>query len=181
MSRHVFFLRVSLVDISPPIWRRIAIPGGYTLDRLHRAIQLAVGWHDCHLHSFDIGSVPYGEPDPDSLLEMRDELDARIDAVVGKDDRFAYVYDFGDWWEHEIVVEDVLSPEPDQRYPYCVDGERAGPPEDIGGSAGYQAYLDALADPEPPEHAQLLDLLGMDFHPDEFDAGRVSAVMRRMV
>lgn len=181
MSRRIYFLRVTLVDLTPTVWRRIAVPGAYTLDRLHRAIQLAVGWQDCHLHSFEIGSVQYGEPDPDALLEMRDELDVRLDSVVGKDGRFSYVYDFGDWWEHEIVVEDVLSPDPDERYPYCIDGECAGPPEDIGGVAGFEAYLNALADPGLPKNAELLELLGTDFKPDEFDAERVSALMRRMV
>jgi hypothetical protein len=79
------------------------------------------------------------------------------------------------------VVEDVLSPEFDERYPFCVDGERAGPPEDIGGAPGFERYLRALADPERPEHRDLLELMGRDFKPADFDADRVSAIMRRMV
>ena len=180
MARQIYFLKVTLADIEPAVWRRIAVPGAFTLDRLHRAIQLAVGWQDCHLHSFEIGSVQYGAPDPDALLEMRDEIDVRLDSVVGKDDRFTYVYDFGDWWEHEIVVEAVLLPDFDERYPYCVDGERAGPPEDIGGAGGFTRYLAALADPSPRANRELLELLGTDFRPDQFDPERVSAMMRRM-
>lgn len=181
MSRQIYHLKVTLADVADEISRRIAVPGGYTLDRVHRAIQLAMGWQDCHLHSFEINSVQYGEPDPDALLELRDELNVRLDSVVTKDSRFTYVYDFGDWWEHDVLVEEVLAPEPDVRYPYCLEGERACPPEDVGGPPGYQHFLDAISNPHHPEHARLTQWLDRPFLPDAFDAGRVSAMMRRMV
>ena len=95
-----------------------------------------MGWRDCHLHSFEIDGVQYGEPDPDGELALRDELDVRLDAVLGKGSRFSYTYDFGDWWEHDLVVEDVLTADPDERYPVCLDGERACPPEGVGGPVG---------------------------------------------
>ncbi len=99
------------------MWRRVLVPGGYTLDRVHRVFQHALGWQDCHLHSFEIDGRQYGEPDPDGELALRDELDTRLDAVVGKGDPVRYTYDFGDWWEHDVTVEDVFGADPDERYP----------------------------------------------------------------
>jgi hypothetical protein len=180
MARAIYQLKVTLEDVEPPVWRRLLIPGGYTLDRVHRAIQCAMGWHDYHLHSFEIAGVQYGEPDPDGELAVADELDHRLDAVAAKGDRLRYTYDFGDWWEHEIVVEDVTRPDPEQRYPCCAAGERACPPEDVGGPDGYLEFLDAISDPHHPEHAAMRDWIGRRFDPTEFDPGRATTLMRRM-
>ncbi|MDM4718131.1 plasmid pRiA4b ORF-3 family protein [Micromonospora sp. WMMA1363] len=179
MPRQIFQLRISLTGIRPPVWRRVLVPGGYTLDRVHRVVQHATGWRDCHLHSFEIDGRQYGEPDPDGQLSLLDELDVRLDAVVGKGSRFHYTYDFGDWWEHDLLVEDVFTADPEERYPACLDGERAGPPEDIGGPVGYQALLAALAEPGHPEHHVLRGWVGDGFDPEMFDAGRVGTLLRR--
>lgn len=180
MPRDIYQLRVALADVEPAVWRRVLVPGGYTLDRVHRVIQIAMGWHDVHLHSFEIDGDQYGEPDPEGELVLRDELDARLDAVAGKGSRFGYTYDFGDWWEHEIVVEEVSAAQPGVRYPCCVDGERACPPEDIGGPTEYRELLDALADPAHPRRAVLTAWVSDRFDPDAFDPGRVSTLLRRM-
>jgi hypothetical protein len=180
MPRQIFQLRISLAGVRPSVWRRVLVPGGYTLDRLHRVVQHAMGWQDCHLHCFEIGGTQYGVPDPDDGLLLRDELDTRLDAVVGKGSRFHYTYDFGDWWEHDLVVEDVLTADPDERYPTCLDGEWAGPPEGVGGPAGYRLLLDALADPAHPEHDAMRDWLGRPFDPADFDAGRAGTLLRRL-
>lgn len=180
MERQIYHMKVTLADVQPPVWREIAVPGGYTLDRLHRVIQLAMGWQDCHLHSFDIAAVQYGLPDPDGLLEMRDELDFRIDDVVGKDSRFMYTYDFGDWWEHQIVVQDVSAADPDDRYPACTDGVGNCPPEDVGGVYGYERFLDAISDPNHKDHDATLEWYGDRLGKADFDAARATALMRRM-
>ncbi|MFV2104117.1 plasmid pRiA4b ORF-3 family protein [Micromonospora sp. LOL_024] len=179
MSRQIFQLRISLSGVRPAIWRRVLVPGGYTLDRLHRVVQHAMGWRDCHLHSFEVDDVQYGEPDPDGDLPVFDELDVRLEAVVGKGGRLHYTYDFGDWWEHDLLVEDILTAEADERYPSCVAGERAGPPEDVGGPTGYHVFLAGLADPDHPEHRPMRDWAGAGFDPAAFDAGRVSTLLRR--
>jgi hypothetical protein len=181
MSRQIYQLRIALSEVTPPVWRRLLVPGGYTLDRVHRAIQYAMGWQDAHLHSFEVGGQQYGEPDPVGELVLHDELDARLDAVSGKGDVFHYTYDFGDWWEHEVTVEDVLAAEPDDRYPMCVAGARAGPPEDVGGVAGYVELVEALADPDHPEHAATREWLGRPYDPEEFDPVRVTTLLRRLV
>jgi hypothetical protein len=180
MPRQIYHLKITLADVAPPIWRRVAVPGAYTLDRVHRVIQLAMGWQDCHLHSFDIGGVSYGTPDPDALLELRDELETRLDTVVTKDARFTYTYDFGDWWEHQVVAEDVVDADPDVRYPTCLDGAGACPPEDVGGVYGYERFLAAMADPKHPEHQAMRDWIGRRFDARKFEPGRATALMRRM-
>lgn len=181
MSRRVVLLTVTLEDTRPPVWRRILVPGGYTLDRVHRVIQLAMGWEDYHLHSFETADgTQYGPPDPDGELEMRDELDVRLDTLATKGARLRYVYDYGDWWEHEIAVDDVLPADPDERYPICVAGERACPPEDIGGTFGFEEFLDALADPGHPRHAMMRELAGPAYRPDRFDPARATTLLRRM-
>jgi len=181
MARHIYQLRISLDGVEPPVWRRLLIPGGYTLDRLHRAIQYVMGWQNCHLHSFEIDGEHYAEPDPAGGLPVHDELDFRLDAVLTKGGRARYTYDFGDWWEHNIVVEDVLPADIDERYPRCAAGERACPPEDVGGAEGYAEFLAALGDPAHPEHEAMREWIGRPFDPDLFDPDRVGALLRRMV
>jgi hypothetical protein len=180
MPRAIYQLKVTLSDVSPPVWRRVLVPGGYTLDRVHRVIQYAMGWQGYHLHSFDIDGVPYGEPDPDGELALRDELDTRLDAVAAKGSRFLYTYDFGDWWEHEVVVEDVFAADPEEYYPMCEAGQRACPPEDVGGAFGYAQLLAALDDPAHVEHEQMKSWLGRDFDPEAFESERVSTLLRRL-
>jgi hypothetical protein len=180
LSRMIYDLRVTLDGVEPVVWRRVLVPGGFTLDRLHRVVQFAMGWHDRHLHVFDVDGVQYGVPDPDGLLEVRDELDARLDAVAFKGSRLRYTYDFGDWWEHEIAVEEVMPADPDGRYPMCTGGERACPPDDVGGPGGYRQFLAAYGDPAHPDHAAMRAWLGRDFDPAAFDAGPASTLLRRM-
>jgi Plasmid pRiA4b ORF-3-like protein len=180
MTRQIFQLRIGLLEVEPEVWRRIAVPGGYTLDRVHRTIQYAMGWQDYHLHSFEVDGGQFGVPDPDGELDLSDELDVRLDAVAGKDARFTYIYDFGDWWEHEVVVETVGLAEPDERYPLCLEGERACPPEDVGGPRGYAEFLRALRDPAHPEHDAMLDWIGRRFDPNFFDPERASVLLRRL-
>lgn len=180
MARQIYQLRITLADVTPPVWRRVLVPGGYTLDRVHRAIQYAMGWQNCHLHSFEIDGEQYGEPDPDGELALRDELDARLDAVAGKGDCFTYTYDFGDWWEHHVTVEDVVPADPNQAYPVCREGERACPPEDIGGPDGYAHLLEALVDPAHPDHAAMREWLGRRYDPEAFVPDAASVLLRRM-
>lgn len=180
MARAIIQLRITLDGVEPTVWRRVLIPGGFTLDRVHRVVQFAMGWGDRHLHVFDIEGVQYGVPDPDGLLDVHDELDVRLDTVAQKDGRLRYTYDFGDWWEHDLTVEDVYPADLDTAYPVCTAGERACPPDDVGGPDGYRDLVAALADPVHPEHAAMRDWLGRGFEPTAFDPARVTTLLRRM-
>lgn len=180
MARQIYQLRISLLDIDPPVWRRVQVPGGFTLDRIHRVIQHAMGWRDCHLHSFEVDGIAYGEPDPDGELAVSDELDVRLDVLVSKGSRLRYTYDFGDWWEHEVTVEDAFPAQPGVRYPLCTQGDRACPPEDVGGAFGYAEMLAVLADPDHPDHIQVRESVGTGFDPDTFSPDRATILLRRM-
>jgi hypothetical protein len=180
MPRQIYQLKVTLCDVVPQVWRRVLVPGAYTLDRVHRVIQTAMGWHDVHLHSFEIDGQQYGQPDPDGELALRDEIDCRLDAVAHKGARFSYTYDFGDWWEHDVVVEDVFGADPEERYPLCLDGERSCPPEDVGGAYGYRTFLAVLGDPTHPEHRAMRGWVGGAFDPESFDPGRATTLARRL-
>ena len=166
-------VKISLRGASkPPVWRRLLVPAGIRLDRFHDVIQAAMGWTDTHMHVFSTDSGEYGLPDPE--LEFRDERKTRLDQVLGGlGDQIAYTYDFGDDWEHEILVEEVLDPDSAARIPACLAGKGACPPEDCGGVWGYADLREVLADPTHDEHADRLEWLGLDtaaeFDPAAFD------------
>jgi len=181
VRRRIYQLKVTLDGVEPPVWRRLLVPGGYTLDRVHRAIQYAMGWRDCHLHCFDIGGSQYGVPDPEGELELLDEMDVRLDAVADGGNAFRYTYDYGDWWEHTVEVEDEFAADPDERYPICVDGRRACPPEDAGGSHAYTELLAVLEDPKHPEYERVRDWVGRGYDPESFAPGPVTTLLRRLV
>jgi hypothetical protein len=178
--RQIYQLKISLDGVQPPVWRRVQVPGGYTLDRIHRVIQYAMGWQNFHLHSFDVGGAQYGEPDPDGDLELTDELDVRLDAVATMGTRLRYTYDYGDWWEHTVEVEEVMGADPDERYPLCVSGSGACPPEDVGGAFGYAELLAVLGDPAHPEYAIARGRFGAAAVVESFDPGLATTLLRRL-
>lgn len=178
-ATRAYRLKISLRGITPPIWRRVIVDGATTLDELHEVIQAAFGWWNYHLYEFEIGSSSYGIPDPDWDFgpPMREARRVRLDRVAAAGDTFTYTYDFGDNWVHRVEVERVDDAAPGTPLPTCVGGRRAAPPEDCGGSWGYEHLLRVLADPTDSEHEHLsswaADWHGRDdpnaFDPSEFD------------
>lgn len=169
-------LKVELEEVTPPVWRRIVVPGHWHLGLVHMALQHAMGWEDSHLHEFDIDGVRYGVPDPAWDSGMRREATARLHEVlpaVGA--RMLYTYDFGDGWRHEIVVEEMSEP---VLHASCLAGERACPPEDSGGPWGYAEMLVAVHDQEHPDHETFAEWLDDDFDPEAFDVVAVNEVLR---
>jgi hypothetical protein len=175
-SQNIYRLKVWLCDISPVIWRRLEVPAGITLPKLHRVIQVAIGWQDYHLHQFRIGGRIYEVPDPEGSFES-EALDARrvrLEMAVTKvGSEFGYLYDFGDGWEHKLCLEAITVPEEAAYYPRCTGGARSGPPEDAGGPYGYIEYLEALSDPNHERHGELLQWRG-PFDPEAFDLNRIN-------
>ncbi len=168
---NMFQLKVTLLDTKPPIWRRVLIDGGGTLDHLHEVIQAAFGWWNTHLHEFEVGRTRYGVPDPDEDWgePPLDERRTRLDAIAAEGSAFRYTYDFGDGWDHKITVEKVLAADSAPAVPACIGGRRACPPEDCGGTWGYRDLLEILADPAHPEHDQRREWIGRPFDPEAFD------------
>ena len=171
----IYQLKVTLKWSKPPIWRRLQVRGNTKLNTLHAVLQIAMGWCDGHLHVFESGGTHYGEPDPDFPGSMRDESNIRLDRIAQEGGTFRYEYDFGDGWEHEIRIEKILDPEPGIRYPRCLAGKRACPPEDCGGVPGYEHLLQVLADPKDEEHQDILEWLGEGFDSEAFDLDAVNS------
>lgn len=176
----IYTLRVELQHIEPLIWRRVHVPTDVSLPELHDVLQVVMGWTDSHLHSFRIGDRGYTNSDDAADLNMLPEKGHKLDALLGDAIReFEYEYDFGDGWEHRIIVEATGKPAPDWPYPLCVAGERACPPEDIGGLPGYQDFVAAIADPKHEEHDEMLVWVGGAFDPAGFDINCVNRELRR--
>ncbi len=154
------------------------MPASTTLAELHALLQAAMGWEDYHLHQFEIAGVTYSTDDGEGWGPApKDERRARLDRVARKGTRLVYEYDFGDSWEHDIKVEDVLDAEDGKVYPACVAGERACPPEDCGGVWGYEEFLAALADSHHDEHDHLLEWVGGEFDPERLDLAAVNRAL----
>ena len=163
----VFQLRVSLTGSRPPIWRRIEVPADITLDELHGVIQVAFEWDDYHPYAFVTDYGVFGPPD--SALPVRSDESVTLEQVApGETATIHYLYDFEDCWEHDIVVEKIVKPEPGLVYPRCASGRCAAPPEESGGMQSYLDLLAILDDPDHPEHANTLDRFELD-SAEEFD------------
>jgi hypothetical protein len=180
-TRVVYQIKVTLKGSKPPIWRRIQIASETTLAQLHRIVQRAMGWEGYHLYQFIVGGIEYGDP---KMLEEMEGEDARTvtlaTLVRSEKFKFIYEYDFGDGWEHELLVEKILPLEAGKHYPLCLTGKRACPPEDCGGIWGYASLLEAIHDPKHPEHDEMLQWVGGAFDPDAFDLDEVNTELQRL-
>ncbi len=182
MKKRVYQYKISLNEITPEIWRRIQVPETYSFWDLHVAIQDAMGWWDYHLHAFRFrkrknsrNAFEIGIPDDEfadwvvhpgweiPITDFFDEVGVRCE----------YEYDFGDCWQHELLLEGILLREKGQTYPRCLDGEGACPPEDCGGVWGYQHMLEIISDPTHEEHEEMLTWLGGEYDPKDFSPENV--------
>ena len=185
-SQRVYQFRISLRGITPKVWRRIQTKD-CTLDKLHEHIQTAMGWTNSHLHSFTIKGQLFGDPLllQENFVEMGygDSTTTKLSEVLpksGESLRFDYEYDFGDRWRHTVLFEGCLRAEKGVRYPLCVEGERACPPEDVGGPDGYAEYLKTLSDPDHEEWEESSDWCG-PCRPEKFVAQAATKAMRKGV
>jgi hypothetical protein len=173
----VYQFKITLKGIKPPIWRRIQVPETYTFWDLHVAIQDAMGWTDTHLHHFEILNPTRGFKEEIGIPD-EDFIDERILAgwkrkianyFSSQNNKAEYIYDYGDNWEHSIKLEKILQRNEGVEYPVCTKGARACPPEDCGGTWGYEEFLEAIMDPNHERHEELLNWIGGDFDPESFD------------
>lgn len=168
----VYQLKIALAGIRPPIWRRVQVRDG-SLTKLHEIIQISMGWHFSHLWAFEIEGEQYGESPWGT--EMRSSTAIKLSRLVDEGVKsFGYTYDFGDSWEHIVTVEKTFAPDPTAKYPRCTAGKRACPPEDCGGPWSYDEFLQAIADPKQADHEHLLEWVGGEFDPEEFDVNEVA-------
>lgn len=171
MASIVWRLTVRLGGIMPVVWRTLLMRPETKLAMLHRYLQAAMGWRECHLYRFTIGNKEYGIPDRDwdvgeKVSDARRYTLARLFPALPT--RFEYVYDFGDWWEHVVEIEGEEAAEYRKQYPICVDGAEPCPPEDVGGPPGYRELLLALRDPNHPQHGDLSEWATSQFYSNRF-------------
>jgi hypothetical protein len=182
-SLPLYELKITLRGINPAIWRRVQVPGSIKLNRLHEVFQIAMGWTGSHLHQFVdpplVYLVPSGDDSPG--VEQLDERRFRLaDLARHQKASFIYEYDFGDRWEHDVVVEKTVAADPEKKRAVCLAGENACPPEDCGGIWGYYELLEAVNNPKHEAHQEMLDWLGGPFDPGRFDLPKVNAALRRL-
>lgn len=183
MNERVYLLKIQLLDIEPAIWRRFTVPACITLDRLHDVIQVVMGWKDSHLYEFTISNKRYTE-EPETKEQGLECGLYRLGELIKRKGRvFNYLYDFGDGWEHEITIEDSRYSSHDSvnyfcskqiRDLMCLDGQRACPPEDVGGTYGYLNFLNALREPKHERHEEYTKWSGGNFDSELFELERIN-------
>jgi Plasmid pRiA4b ORF-3-like protein len=174
-------LRIELLHIKPLIWRRLVVSADIQLPKLHKVIQAVMGWENAHLHAFDFSGTVYGLPEDgfgfrdDSTLP---EKGVRLTKALGTGAEFEYSYDFGDDWQHRIIVESIGSADDVPSLPVCVAGENACPPEDVGGPLGYAEFVEAISDKTSEQYQEYIAWAGGVFDPAGFDVNTVNARLR---
>ena len=175
-DHEIYQIKVTLMRTAPPIWRRLLVGSDITLSGLHDLLQLAMGWTNSHLHEFQFRGQCYGSTDAVlGLTEGIDERKVRLNQLLVRvGAKIVYTYDFGDGWEHAVVLEKCLPVDSNMTYPACTGGRGACPPEDCGGVGGFYNLLEALQNPRRPEHKELLEWVGRDYDPEKFSSEAVN-------
>ncbi len=179
-KRTIYELKVTLCHIKPPIWRLLQVPGSITLAQLHDVIQIAMGWDNSHLHCFETADATYKpsyamgeEPEYDDEGTERTRLESVAPSVKCK---FKYTYDFGDNWEHDVVVRRIdQAATGEVVHPFCLGGKRACPPDDIGGVPGFYYFLEAMSDPTHEGHEQMKEWVREGWDPEYLDLQAINA------
>lgn len=179
----VYQLKVTLANSRPPIWRRILVASDVNLGVFHNILQDVMGWTDSHLHQFIAGDVMYSTPYEDLAqdfeMEFKDESKYRLSQLLKKEKAsLTYEYDFGDSWEHKILLEKIMPHDDSIETPSCIKGKRACPPEDCGGIWGYENLIAIIQDPKHPEYQDMREWLGEDFDPERFDLDETNEALK---
>ncbi|NUN16642.1 MAG: plasmid pRiA4b ORF-3 family protein [Myxococcales bacterium] len=181
----IYQLKITLKYSKPPIWRRIQVPDTIGLSKLHTVFQIVMGWEDEHLHQFICNEIPYmpGEPDMYDFLRHENSRKYKLKQLLKQPkDWLIYEYDFGDYWQHKVVLEKILPMDQYGLQPRCIAGKGACPPEDIGGIGGYYEFLAAVADPESPERDYYEERFeDLSFDPDRFDINQINLALIELV
>ena len=176
-ASNLFQLKITLTGSKPPIWRRIIVRSDIGLPKLHRVLQIVMGWDNAHLHAFRTSDEMYGEPD-DMMNYMKNEAKVKLMNLLQREkDSLIYEYDFGDGWEHKVLLEKILPYDETTKTPQCIKGKLACPPEDCGGIWGYYELLETLADPNHPDHDNMLEWLGEEFDPQALDMDEINEIL----
>ena len=170
----VYKLKISLLDAPYPIWRELLLDGTLTLRQAEICMLHCMQWTFSHLFDIEVNGKRYSK-DEEFIDECDGELDTKhtLDEVFRNKPIGILTYDYGDSWTHEIIVEEILH-DSTLPTPYCIAGQGACPPEDCGGVWGFQDMLKNLEDPDSDEYEELIEWLGGEFNPNDFDIKQVN-------
>lgn len=188
MKTTIYQIHVSLEEVQPQIWRQLLIPSNLLLSDLHNIIQTVMGWEDAHLHQFIKNKMYYTVQYPDDdfwdddiSIDYKKKKIRISDLLLKENEKIIYEYDFGDCWEHEILLEKILPIDNKQKYPVCLAGKMSCPPEDCGGAWGYMNMLEILNQPEHEEYNSYIDWLGDEFDPKYFDKDNINKSLHQQL
>ncbi len=175
---NIFQLKITLNGIKPKIWRTILVKSSVSLNQLHEIIQIAMGWENSHMYTFNIDGIEYA--DKQFELDNSKSDTAKLNKLIQKKSKFTYTYDFGDDWEHLILVEEVLPFDKTIQTPFCIKAVSACPPEDCGGAWGYADRVKIMAGKDGERKNDAIDFLGEDFDPTYVDIDAINQELAKM-
>jgi hypothetical protein len=179
----VYLLKITLKNVRPPIWRRFEVPGNITLYKLHKVIQVLMGWYGYHLFEFKIKDVLYGTPDIEDGYLVENAKRFKLNKILEEGKNYLYTYDMGDNWECVLTVEKVAPTEIEPRHAVCLKGKRSGPAEDSGGPWGYEDYLELLKTPpenDDEEAKERREWIGEDYDPEYFNLEEINEDLKQI-
>jgi hypothetical protein len=181
--KNVFQLKITLKNISPPIWRRIGVNSNILLPDLHNVIQVVMGWTDSHLHQFVHNDYFYCDPSLEDDWYDDKQIDysnIKLNQLLSlKDKKIVYEYDFGDGWEHIVELEKIIPIDKNLKNPICLKGKRNCPPEDCGGVFGYENLLKIIKDPNHEEYGDMIEWVGENFNSEYFDKDEINKILKK--
>lgn len=180
--KKIYQIQIALKGFKPKIWRRVLVTSDLLLSDFHKIIQTSMGWTNFHLHQFIKNGTFYTVrmTDDDTWGEMNNVDYKKIkisDLLKIEKEKITYEYDFGDGWEHDIILEKILPIDEKIKYPICVTGKMNCPPEDCGGIWGYSDMLEILKQPDHEEYESFIEWLGEEFDPEYFDKDEVNELL----
>ena len=183
MDRQIYQIQVALKNFKPKIWRRILVPSNLLLSDFHKIIQTSMGWTNSHLHQFIKDQTYYTvRMKDDDMWEDMNSVDYKkmkiFDLLSVEKGKIIYKYDFGDGWEHEIILEKILPVDKKLKYPICLAGKMNCPPEDCGGVWGYAEMIEILKQPKHKEYENIIEWLGDELDPEYFDKEEVNEYLQ---
>ncbi len=176
----IFQVKITLTGITPPIWRRLQVPSDLFLHDFHKVIQTSVGWENSHLHQFVKNSRTFGIADDEFELsdKFMDYTSIRLVDILNKENEvIRYIYDFGDTWVHEIVLEKILEPSKNEFYPFCLAGKRNCPPENSGGPWAYMEMVKIFSNLGHPDREDIMQWIDEEWEPENFNIDIVNEML----
>lgn len=169
MFQRVVQLKIILNKTKPEVWRTVQIMEGSSLRTLHYLIQDVFWWKGYHSYMFKVGDDEYSDPEFDSEFQgWLDDSKIKVGKIVDTHPEFEFIYDFGDWWSHKVVFEKFVKANPKEKYPVCIDGKNAAPPEDVGGVYGFEEFKAAIKNKKHERHQEFLDWYDGGYFQSEF-------------